>query len=119
MSIEYCLNGMDNRTTVLLKNVPRDYTRDDALDEVKQQIGLSRINALHMPENDVENFGYCLINVTDSRYVAHVAESFRKHRWTTHSANAMKMCAEVTYAKAELQGASKLVDEFGERVLLD
>ena len=114
---ELCLNGSDARTTVLLKNVPRDYTRSDVVDVIKQELGMSRINALHLPEDDTSNFGYCLVNVTDPRYVAHVGEIFTKRRWAVHSGSAIPVRDEVTYAKSSLQGTENLACEFGDRVL--
>ena len=103
--------------TILLKNLPREYTRPMLLDEL-ESCGFTTndaIDCIHLPENDVENFGYAIIHLKISFQVVKLLEKFDRRRWDNFYAQKR---AEVTYAAPHIQGRKALVSVFGSRVVV-
>jgi len=104
--------------TVLLKNLPREYTRPMLFDELLNACGFAKneaIDCVHLPENDIENFGYAIVHLQRSFQVVRLLEIFDRRRWDNFDS---EQRAEVTYAAPFIQGRKALVDTFGTRVIV-
>mmetsp|Transcript_18239 Transcript_18239/g.28434 ORF Transcript_18239/g.28434 Transcript_18239/m.28434 type:complete len:389 (+) Transcript_18239:32-1198(+) len=104
--------------TVLLKNLPQEYTRPMLFDELLNACGFAKneaIDCVHLPENDIENFGYAIVHLKRSFQVVRLLEIFDRRRWDKYDSEKR---AEVSYAAPHIQGRKALVDTFGSRVIV-
>jgi hypothetical protein len=98
----------DKRTTVMLRNLPGDFSRD-ALTEVLDQEGFkSRYDFVYLPMNFKKGalFGYALVNLLTPMDARQVKEHFEGFSWPGASAK-----AEVVWYETQ-QGLEALVERF-------
>eukprot|EP00347_Sterkiella_histriomuscorum_P003545 403363882 len=108
INLNNILNFKDQRTTIMIKNIPNKYT---------QKMLLSKINENHRDKYDFFylpidfknkcNVGYAFINFVDSIFILKFFEELNGKRWECF--NSEKVC-EITYGR--IQGKHQLIEHF-------
>ncbi len=88
MNLSDIINLKDNRTTIMIKNIPNKYTQKMLL------------------QNKC-NVGYAFINFVDSIFILKFFDEFNGKKWECF--NSEKIC-ELTYGRIQSKG--NLVDHF-------
>lgn len=108
LQIEQILDGVDIRTTVMIKNIPNKYTQKMLLERIDTKHA-NRYDFFYLPidlKNNC-NVGYAFINMSDPIFVVSLYEDLHGQTWERF--NSEKIC-ELTYGR--IQGKHALVDNF-------
>jgi len=108
LHIEQILDGIDTRTTVMIKNIPNKYTQKMLLERIDTKHA-NRYDFFYLPidlKNNC-NVGYAFINMSDPFFVVSLYEDLHGQTWERF--NSDKIC-ELTYGR--IQGKHALVDNF-------
>jgi RNA recognition motif 2 len=100
--------GIDNRTTLMLRNLPRSITQDQFYNSYKE-ILVNIIDFLYLPfdVSKQQNFGYVFINVSHKNLVKDIYRAF--HGKPLNGELGLKSC-QVAYAR--LQGKEAFIAQF-------
>ena len=111
---EFCIDfgavmqGLDERTSVMIKNVPNKYTKAALLQLIDtNHAGTYDFFYLPIDCRHKCNLGYAFINFRNPRSIVAFAEEFSGKRWRQFRSD--KVCV-VTYAR--LQGKAALLEHF-------
>ena len=111
---EFCIDygavmqGLDERTSVMIKNVPNKYTKAALLQLIDtNHAGTYDFFYLPIDCRHKCNLGYAFINFRNPRSIVAFAEEFSGKRWKQFRSD--KVCV-VTYAR--LQGKAALLEHF-------
>ena len=100
--------GKDERTSVMIKNVPNKYTKAALLQLIDtNHAGTYDFFYLPIDCRHKCNLGYAFINFRNPRSIVAFAEEFSGKRWKQFRSD--KVCV-VTYAR--LQGKAALLEHF-------
>ncbi len=99
----------DNRTSLMIKNIPNKYTQVLLREAIDKKLPLGSYDFLYLPIdfNNCCNVGYAFINMTSVAHVHSFYSAFNGSRWEHFKSE--KIC-EVTYAR--LQGLKKMKSHF-------
>jgi len=104
---EKIISGEDNRTTLMIKNIPNKYNVPLLFDEIKQFYN-GTFDYLYIPfdlNNQDSNLGYAFINFIHPFQILQFASIFVGKKWIKFSSG--KTC-DLTYANS--QGKEKLIN---------
>ena len=108
------MNNIENRTTVMIRNIPNKYTQSMLLEEINQNFdGLYDFFYLPIDFHNKCNVGYAFINFVETRDVVRFFEEFNDQRWRNF--NSEKVCA-LSYAR--IQGKAAMISRFQKSTLL-
>ena len=108
------MKGIENRTTVMIRNIPNKYTQSMLLEEINHNYeGLYDFFYLPIDFHNKCNVGYAFINFVDSRDVVRFFEDFNDQRWRNF--NSEKVCA-LSYAR--IQGKAAMISRFQKSTIL-
>lgn len=102
------VEGRDQRTTVMIKNIPNKYTQKMLLERLDVRHA-GRYDFFYLPidlKNNC-NVGYAFINMSDPIYIVPLFKDLSGKKWERF--NSEKICV-LTYGR--IQGKEKLVDNF-------
>eukprot|EP00826_Nyctotherus_ovalis_P030966 TRINITY_DN2472_c0_g1_i5.p1 TRINITY_DN2472_c0_g1~~TRINITY_DN2472_c0_g1_i5.p1 ORF type:complete len:286 (+),score=66.66 TRINITY_DN2472_c0_g1_i5:181-1038(+) len=100
--------GIDTRTTIMVKNIPNKYTQEMLIETIDQEFR-GTYNFLYLPidfQNKC-NVGYSFLNFKCPQYIVSFFERFSGKKWGRF--NSKKVCA---LAYARIQGLTALVKHF-------
>ena len=98
----------DQRTTVMIKNIPNKYTRKLLINELDVSFQ-KKYDFIYLPIDFVNkcNYGYAFVNFISPKYVFDIYEQWSGNIWPHF--NSSKVC-QITYAR--VQGLEKLQNHF-------
>jgi hypothetical protein len=103
----------DNRTTLMIKNIPNKFNKDLLLNIIDQNFkGTYDLFILPTDANKCKNFGYAFINFTNSYYIPYFYFMLNGKMWS--STNSKKVC-ELTYSK--VQGKDNLLSHYPSKII--
>lgn len=115
LDTERLMDGVDMRTTVMVRNIPNKYNQQMLLEEVNvNHEGTYDFFYLPIDFKNKCNVGYCFINFLEPRHIVPFVAEFNGQRWK--SFNSEKVCA-VSFAR--IQGKSAMVSRFQNSSLLE
>jgi len=101
-------SGQDNRTTLMIKNIPNKYSQKMLLASVDAKFkGLYDFFYLPIDFKNKCNVGYAFINFIQPEYIIGFYEDLNNKKWEKF--NSDKVC-EITYAR--IQGKHNLIQHF-------
>lgn len=101
-------NGLDKRTTCMIKNIPNKYNQQMIFDLVNESHrGCFDFLYLRMDFRNRCNVGYAFINFTDPQHILSFARRVNGKRWARF--NSDKVC-HLTFAR--IQGTAALIEKF-------
>eukprot|EP00817_Percolomonadidae_sp_ATCC50343_P005557 CAMPEP_0117425370 /NCGR_PEP_ID=MMETSP0758-20121206/5636_1 /TAXON_ID=63605 /ORGANISM="Percolomonas cosmopolitus, Strain AE-1 (ATCC 50343)" /LENGTH=620 /DNA_ID=CAMNT_0005209775 /DNA_START=295 /DNA_END=2154 /DNA_ORIENTATION=- len=114
IDLDLVRDGTDERTTLMIKNIPNKYSQRMLL-ELIDRLFAGCYNFFYLPIDFKNkcNVGYAFINLTDPRHIINFAEEFNGKKW--HKFNSEKVC-ELTYGR--VQGKMNLNDHFANSSLM-
>ena len=113
VDIKKILSLEDNRTTMMIKNIPNKFSRDLLIKTINQNFeGTYDLFILPTDGNRNKNFGYSFINFTYSYYIPYFYYMFNGKKWS--STNSQKIC-EITYSK--VQGKVNLIGHYPNKII--
>eukprot|EP00635_Sarcinochrysidales_sp_CCMP3193_P013657 CAMPEP_0118896598 /NCGR_PEP_ID=MMETSP1166-20130328/4385_1 /TAXON_ID=1104430 /ORGANISM="Chrysoreinhardia sp, Strain CCMP3193" /LENGTH=1178 /DNA_ID=CAMNT_0006835657 /DNA_START=54 /DNA_END=3590 /DNA_ORIENTATION=+ len=108
-------SGTDQRTTLMVRNIPNKYTQQAVLDEINVKFkGCYDFFYLPIDFKNKCNVGYAFINLVDAKDVARFYREFHGRRWNCFRSG--KVCA-ITYAR--IQGRQAMITRFQNSSLLN
>jgi hypothetical protein len=108
LNVERVERGEDERTTVMVKNIPNKYTQRNLLELIDvNHLGTYDFFYLPIDFKNKCNLGYAFINFREPQRIAPFFREFADKRWERF--NSEKVCV-VRYAR--IQGISALVNHF-------
>ena len=101
-------NGVDKRTTLMIRNIPNKYTQDMFLDFVNET-HKGKYDFIYLPIDFKNkcNVGYSFVNFIDPKSISTLFTRIQGKKWTRF--NSEKICA-VSYAR--IQGKENLIRHF-------
>ncbi|KAL0485872.1 RNA recognition motif MEI2 protein [Acrasis kona] len=101
-------NGIDTRTTLMVKNIPNKYTQKMLLQTIDIKF-LGKYDFFYLPIDfrNKCNVGYAFINFVNSRDIYDFVQEFNHKKWEKF--NSEKVC-DITYAR--IQGKQGLINHF-------
>lgn len=107
--------GMDQRTTLMVRNIPNKYTQQAVLDEINLKFPKA-YDFFYLPIDFKNkcNVGYAFINLIDFRNAPAFYQEFNGRRWSCYRSG--KVCA-ITYAR--IQGRQSMITRFQNSSLLN
>lgn len=115
LDLERIMKGEDNRTTLMIKNIPNKYTSKmlmAAIDE--RHRGTYDFIYLPIDFKNKCNVGYAFINMTEPRHIVPFYESFNGKKWEKFNSEKI---ASLAYAR--IQGKSALIAHFQNSSLMN
>ena len=101
-------NGLDSRTTCMLRNIPNKYTQRMLIEFIEEtHKGTFDFVYLRMDFKNRCNVGYAFINFIEPKFVVSFAKITKGMKWTHF--NTSKIC-DLTYAN--IQGRDALIRKF-------
>ena len=97
LDLHAILAGQDQRTTVMIKNIPNKYTQKMLLERIDAKHA-GRYDFFYLPidlKNNC-NVGYAFINMSDACWVVALYEDLQNKTWERF--NSEKIC-ELTYGR--------------------
>ena len=81
LNLDDIVSGKDNRTTVMIRNIPIKYTEDILLEALEEFKG--KFNCLYMPFDYEKkgNKGYAFINFVNPLHILYFHEKFNGKKW--------------------------------------
>jgi hypothetical protein len=111
---QHLMSGSENRTTLMIRNIPNKYSQSMLLEEINQNYeGQYDFFYLPIDFKNKCNVGYAFINFVDSSDVSRFFEEFNDQRWRNF--NSEKVCA-LSYAR--IQGKAAMISRFQNSSLL-
>ena len=110
-------NGHDNRTSLMVRNIPNKYTQQMLLSEFTEHVhGPGSIDFFYLPIDFKNrcNRGYAFINFVDYRDILTFHRRYYGKHWRTF--NSDKIC-DITYAR--IQGKSAMLKRFENSALME
>lgn len=110
-------NGMDNRTSLMVRNIPNKYTQQMLLSEFTENgHGPGIIDFFYLPIDFKNrcNRGYAFINFVDYRDILMFHRQYYGKHWRTF--NSDKIC-DITYAR--IQGKAAMLKRFENSALME
>ncbi|KAJ8607990.1 hypothetical protein CTAYLR_008232 [Chrysophaeum taylorii] len=109
------VNGSDQRTTLMVRNIPNKYTQQAVLDEINVKFKKC-YDFFYLPIDFKNkcNVGYAFINLIDYRDAPAFYQEFHGRRWSCFRSG--KVCA-ITYAR--IQGRQSMITRFQNSSLLN
>ena len=115
VDIERVLSGSDQRTTVMIRNIPNKYTQLAVLEEINTRYkGSYDFFYLPIDFKNKCNVGYAFINFINHEVIVPFHREFAGRRWNNF--NSEKVCA-LTYAR--IQGKSSMISRFQNSSLME
>ena len=106
------LRQEDKRTTLMIKNIPNKFTKNDFLSLFNIKFnGKFDLFLLPTDINEKKNYGYAFINFINYFYIIHFFHLFNGKKW--NNTNSVKIC-EIVYSK--IQGISKMIKHYQVKV---
>ena len=103
----------DNRTTIMIKNIPNKFTREKLLELIDKNFkGTYDLFILPKDGNKNRNFGYSFINFISSYSIPYFYSVFNGKKWI--DTNSQKVC-EITYSK--YQGRNELISHYPNKII--
>jgi len=107
--------GHDQRTTVMVRNIPNKYSKQLLIEEINaKHAGTYDFFYLPIDFKNHCNRGYAFINFLDPEHIVSFVRDFHGQRW--RSFNSEKIC-DVSWAR--IQGKASMVSRFQNSSLLD
>lgn len=115
LDLDRLLDGVDTRTTVMVRNIPNKYNQQMLLEEVDiGHKGTYDFFYLPIDFKNKCNVGYFFVNFLEPKHIVPFVKEFNGQRWK--SFNSEKVCA-VSFAR--IQGKSAMVSRFQNSSLLE
>ncbi|XP_047312412.1 protein MEI2-like 4 [Impatiens glandulifera] len=108
LDIDRVLHGADNRTTLMIKNIPNKYTSKMLLAAIDEQCQ-GTYDFIYLPidfKNNC-NVGYAFINMIDPLHIIPFYKAFNGRKWDKFNSEKM-----VVLAYARIQGKNALIAHF-------
>ena len=108
INIKKILTFEDKRTTLMIRNIPNKFTKDNFLYLFNKEFE-GKFNCFLLPTdfNEKKNFGYCFINFLNSLDIIYFYYKFNGKNWP--GTNSKKIC-EIIYSK--IQGINKMIRHY-------
>jgi len=115
LDLERVASGEDQRTTLMLRNLPNKYTQPMLVDTLLEN-HKGAFDFIYLPVDFEQNanVGYAFINLVHPRLIIKFYADFHGHKWSKF--NSSKVC-EVAYAR--LQGKASLITHFQNSSLMN
>lgn len=108
MKVDTILNGNENRTTLMIQNIPNKYTREMLVDELNDDHeGLFDFLYLPIDFRNKCNLGYAFINMIEP---SGVVALFRNLRGSSWKRSRSEKKADIKWGR--LQGKHSLIEHF-------
>lgn len=115
LDIGHILRGEDNRTTLMIKNIPNKYTSKMLLAAIDERHkGTYDFIYLPIDFKNKCNVGYAFINMTDPRQIVPFYQSFNGKKWEKFNSEKV---ASLAYAR--IQGKAALIAHFQNSSLMN
>ena len=103
----------DQRTTLMIKNIPNKFTKDHFLSIFNKKFE-GKFNLFLLPTDikEKKNYGYAFINFINNFYIINFYYSFNGKKW--ENTNSVKIC-ELVYSK--IQGITKMIKHYPIKVM--
>lgn len=103
----------DQRTTLMIKNIPNKFTKDHFLSIFNKNFE-GKFNLFLLPTDikEKKNYGYAFINFINNFYIINFYYSFNGKKW--ENTNSVKIC-ELVYSK--IQGITKMIKHYPIKVM--
>ena len=114
--LEKIISGIDNRTTLMIKNIPNKYSLKSFTDELAHKFK-NKYDVFYLPidySNNNSNLGFAFINFIHPLHIVEFYETFNCKKWKRFSSE--KIC-ELAYAK--IQGKQNLISHFEKGVFMN
>ncbi|KAL7754140.1 hypothetical protein RI367_000120 [Sorochytrium milnesiophthora] len=109
------MQGLDNRTTIMIRNIPNKYSQQMLIDFINEtHRGKYDFLYLRMDFKNRCNVGYAFCNMVDTNSIVTFAQRVVGKKWTKF--NSDKVCM-ISYAN--IQGKQALVDKFRNSSVMD
>lgn len=107
------LTQEDQRTTLMIKNVPNKFTKEHFLSIFNKRFE-GKFNLFLLPTDvkEKKNYGYAFINFISSFYILNFYNTFHGKRW--ENTNSVKVC-EIVYSK--IQGVPRMIKHYPVKVM--
>ena len=107
------LTQEDQRTTLMIKNVPNKFTKEHFLSIFNKRFE-GKFNLFLLPTDvkEKKNYGYAFINFISSFYILNFYNTFHGKRW--ENTNSIKIC-EIVYSK--IQGVPRMIKYYPVKVM--
>ena len=113
VKIKKILSLEDQRTSIMIKNIPNKFTRDLLLNTIDQNFkGTYDLFILPTDGSKNKNFGYSFINFLSCYFIPYFYSQFNKKNWS--GTNSKKIC-EITYSK--IQGRQNLISYYSNKII--
>ena len=108
INIKKILTFEDKRTTLMIRNIPNKFTKDNFLYLFNKEFE-GKFNCFLLPTdfNEKKNFGYCFINFFNPLDIIYFYYKFNGKNWP--GTNSKKIC-EIIYSK--IQGINKMIRHY-------
>ncbi|KAM5568358.1 hypothetical protein ABKV19_016099 [Rosa sericea] len=115
LDIDRIMRGDDNRTTLMIKNIPNKYTSKMLLAAIDEHHrGTYDFIYLPIDFKNKCNVGYAFINMTDPRQIVPFYQSFNGKKWEKFNSEKV---ASIAYAR--IQGKAALIAHFQNSSLMN
>lgn len=115
LDIDRIMRGDDNRTTLMIKNIPNKYTSKMLLGAIDERHrGTYDFIYLPIDFKNKCNVGYAFINMTEPRMIVPFYEAFNGKKWEKFNSEKV---ASLAYAR--IQGKSALIAHFQNSSLMN
>jgi len=115
LSMEAVMQGLDRRTTLMIRNIPNKYSQTAVLQEINEQFfGTFDFFYLPIDFKNKCNVGYAFINFIEYRDIVPFFCKYNGRRWNNF--NSEKVCA-ITYAR--IQGKAAMICRFQNSSLME
>ncbi|XP_050376087.1 protein MEI2-like 1 isoform X2 [Argentina anserina] len=115
LNIERILRGDDNRTTLMIKNIPNKYTSKMLLAVIDENCrGIYDFIYLPIDFKNKCNVGYAFINMVDPQQIVPFFKAFNGKKWEKFNSEKV-----ATLAYARIQGKAALIAHFQNSSLMN
>lgn len=115
LNIDNVMQGIDQRTTIMIRNIPNKYTQTAVLEEINQNFtGTYDFFYLPIDFKNKCNVGYAFINFVDYKSIVPFVCKYQGRRWNNF--NSEKVCA-ISYAR--IQGKASMISRFQNSSLME
>lgn len=114
INIDNIIEGKDNRTTLMIRNIPNKYTGKSLRNEINKS-NKDRYDYFYLPIDFSNkcNMGYAFINFIHRAYILDFYYQYNDKNWTMY--NSEKVC-KITYGR--IQGKDQLVSHLKDKKVL-
>ena len=113
ISIVKILTQEDKRTTLMIKNIPNKFTKENFLSIFNTKFkGKFDLFLLPTDIKEKKNYGYAFINFVNCFYIINFYYRFNGKKW--ENTNSVKSC-EIVYSK--IQGITKMIKHYPIKVM--